>query len=156
VSESEALDKVEGQLLWSLFGRKSELHATLLYKPFWHSKISVSKSLWLNITHVTEVLVMVDGLTGVSRCWEKGQQDADCATLSVAETNVYIPDISETEAGKLVDKVLQQMCIKEKCRARQAEDPRLIFRPLWLIEKAQRGRRYIVDAYTGYSARLWT
>lgn len=153
VDESEALDE-GGDLLSRLqFGARSERRARLLYKPFWYSEARFPDTPGRKTGLWRELVVMIDGLTGVTRHREKEAQEPEPVVMNVEKEKVYLPEVSEAEAKNLAKRFSQQLYVKESREVHSTTDPKLIFRPVWLVENLRKGRYYLVDAYTGYVAR---
>lgn len=155
ISETKALEKREGLFYLLLFGHKRERRATLLYKPFWYSEAKLPDTSGLNKSRNVEIVVMMDSLTGVVRHWEK-ERELETITMNIEKEKVYRPEVNEGEANKLTKRFLQRLYIKESRGVQDISNPKLIFRPVWLVENLRKGRCYTVDAYTGYVSRNFT
>lgn len=153
VDESEALDAC-GDLISRLqFGPRSERRARLLYKPFWYSEARLPDTPGRR-THLSrEIVVIMDGLTGVTRHREKKPQEPEPLAMSVKKESVYLPEVDEVKAKGLAKRFSQQLHVKESRKVHCTTDPKLVFRPVWLVENLRKGRYYLVDACTGYVAR---
>lgn len=153
VGESEALEKCSDLLSRLQFGPRSERRTRLLYKPFWYSEARLPDTPRRKTGLSTEVVVMIDGLTGVTRHREKKPQEPEPLTVSVEKEHVYLPEVDEAKAKSLAKRFSQQLHVKESREVHCTTDPKLVFRPVWLVESLRKGRYYLVDAYTGYVVR---
>lgn len=153
IDESEAFDRSGDLFSRMLFGPRRERHASLLYKPLWYSEIMFPDTSIRKDGHVAELLIMVDGLTGITRDREKEPQEPKPIVLSVEKDKVYLPEVGEEEAKVFAQRFLQRSIAKATGGMGSATDPKLIFRPIWLVENHKKRRCYAVDAYSGYVGR---
>ena len=153
VDESEALQECEDLLSRLQYGPRSERRTRLLFKPFWYSEVKLLDTPGRKTDSSGEVVVMIDGLTGVTRHREKRPQESEPLTMSVEKENVYLPEVDKAKAKDLAKRFSQHLHLKEKWKVHCTTDPKLVFRPVWLVENLRKGRYYLVDAYTGYVVR---
>lgn len=153
VDESEALDRSGDLFSRLLFGPRRERHASLLYKPFWYSETGLPDTSARKNGRSARVFIMVDGLTGITRDRKKEPQEPEPIVLNVEKEKAYPPEVGEEEAKSFAQRFLQRLNTKASGEVGSVADPKLIFRPIWLVENPKKRRCYAVDAYTGYIGR---
>lgn len=153
VTEPEALKKVKRAPEGLLFWRWRRLRAELVYKPLWVSEAELLRFPRSPRDKVLEVSVLIDGLTGIARCRKGEPVEGGCVTVNVARDRVCSPEVSEADAERNRDRILQQISTKDGYEVWKTQEPGLVYRPVWLIEGCRKRGYHMVDAHTGYLAK---
>lgn len=149
VSEEEARDQVAGRLLARLKRLVSDqeiVQTVIRYKPYYAFDAVLTKRVFAGEDIVHEGLIVVDALTGISRPLLNEQ--IELVERSVARSTLVSPDCGELEAHREAKSRRMQVEHRERGTIELADEPRLLYKPVWLVELAT-GDVQVVDATDG-------
>lgn len=149
LSESDAIERVGGQFLTQVKSFVSEVEsvqAQLRYKPFYAFDVTLTKRVFRGEDVVSEGRIIVDALTDIARPFTK--EAIDETTKHVQKDRVISPQVSEDDAVVTANSRRMQVEHREKKEVEMDESPRLVYKPVWLVELSNDDVR-VVDAVNG-------
>ena len=149
VDEAEAQERVTGRPLAKLKGIVSDqevIQVKLRYKPFYGYDAVLTKRVFAGEDIVYEGLIVVDALSGISRPFLEEQ--IELTEQTVEETTLLSPNLNESEAHLKARSRRMQVEHREGGEVEMEDEPRMIYKPVWLVELANRDVQ-VVDATNG-------
>lgn len=156
LSESDAVERVGDRILArvkSAVRGVKPVDATLRYKPFYAFDVTLTKRVFRGDDVVSEGRIVVDALTDIARPFTKAEIDE--VTKTVPEERVLSPKVPEDDATVTANSRRMQVEHREKKSVEMDEAPRLVYKPVWLVEMTNDAVR-VVDGVDGsvYSDEL--
>ena len=149
LAEEDAMEQVGGQLLAKVKSAVTDVepvHAELRYKPYYAFDITLTKKVFRGDNVVTEGSIIVDAMTDVARPFT--QETIDEETETVSADTIIDPRVPEDEADTTANSRRMQVEHREKGEVEMADEPRLVYKPVWLVELSN-GKVRVVDAVNG-------
>lgn len=149
VEETQARKRVENRLFGRLKGLvtdRSVVEISLRYKPYFYFDATLRKTYLTDEDLVYEGAIVVDPMTDISRAVLEEQVDIE--TREVDETALLPMDADPEEALKTAKGRRMQVEQQERGDVEMAETPRIVYKPVWLVELAS-GSVEVVDGTTG-------
>lgn len=149
VSKEQARRRVENRLVArvkNLYSDQTVARAVLRYKPYYEFPTALTKQYLFDEDDVRHGAIIVDTMTGITR--PILEEDIEVDPERVPESRVLDPELDEAEARVEANGRRMQIEHKEKGDVEMEETPRLVHKPVWLVELAN-GEVQVVDATDG-------
>lgn len=149
LSESDAIDRVQDRLLAKIKSTITTIdpvRAELRYKPFYAYDVTLTKKVFRGEDDVREGTIIVDGMSDIARPFTSEEIEEE--PTNVPEEQVIQPQVSESEATITANSRRMQVEHREGGDLQMVEDPRLAYKPVWLVELSN-GQVRVVDAVDG-------
>jgi len=149
LAEEDAMEQVGGQLLAKVKSAVADVepvYAELRYKPYYAFDITLTKKVFRGENVVTQGSIVVDAMTDVARPFTKETVEEE--TVSVSAGEVIDPQVTEDAAETTANSRRMQVQHREKGEVEMADEPRLVYKPVWLVELSN-GKVRVVDGVNG-------
>lgn len=130
----------------SLVYDKNVTRIDLRYMPYFAFDIVLMKRVFRGEDKVTEGSIIVDALSGVSRPFTTDAIETERKTVSTA--SVLSVEVDESDAVVEANSRRMQVQHRERGRVEMDEDPRMVHKPVWLVELVDESVK-AVDAVDG-------
>lgn len=122
------------------------ISTTLKHKPYYKFDTVVTKRVFMGDDIVHEGVIVVDGLTGISRPLLADQ--LRLTTTPASQESLISPDLDHEEALQEAKSRRMQVEHREKGTVVMDEDAERVYKPVWLVELSN-GDVQVVDGTDG-------
>lgn len=143
------MEQVRGQVLAKVKSAVADVEpvvAELRYKPYYAFDLTLTKRVFRGEDIVTEGSIIVDALTDVARPFTK--ETVEEVAETVPAEKIIDPDVPEDAAEVTANSRRMQVQHREKGEIDMAEEPRMVYKPVWLVELSN-GKVRVVDGVDG-------
>lgn len=149
VERSQALAKTARRRLG---GRRDGRTIRLVFKPYWRVEAVAARRL-RGRTQTQDLVVLVDALSNVARCWESTSAPDPPGPLRVPPGALVEPCVELPTARDTAAHTLEQIATREHVVIECIGEPALFYKPVWTIHGSSEQVKHLVDANTGFVTR---